>query len=156
MGTGLDLTKAEAADLASYLYRELCALIAAVHVLGREGVAELEDRLDRLPASLEAGWSSTSGTYHHLDRDLHICPGGSQLAQGQGEFEATIGRTFDPPARLLVRSYGVEGEPHDLAVGSMAGRPWQGEVERLGERLPVVWNRGPRQPEAYSRIDRIR
>jgi len=159
-GQGLDLTKAETADLASYLCGELTALTQAARALGRDDeVALFEGRLDRLRASLDPAWSSASASYHHLDRDLHLSPAGALLAQGQGEFEAAIGRTFDPPARLVVRSYGVEGEPHDLVV-EIHGRDAHGKarVERLGEEsFQWFWNRGTATSEtAFTRIDRIK
>ena len=158
-GQGLDVSKAETADLAAYLYRELAALIEAARVLGREEGPALQARRAKLRESVEAAWSPSSASYHHQDRDLHFSAGGAQLAQGQGEFEAAVTRTFDPPVRVVARSYGVEGERHNIVV-EVHGRGPRGRlrVERLTEEdFQWFWNRGTATSQrAYSRIDRIK
>jgi len=92
-GQGLDLTKAETPDLASYLYRECLSLIQAAEVLGRRDVVPgLAERAERLRAAVEGAWSDRSRSYHHRDRDLHVSPGGALLGEGAGEFRLRLDR----------------------------------------------------------------
>jgi hypothetical protein len=158
-GQGLDLAKAETPDLASYLHRELTSLIEASRLLEAGDIPGLEARRTALRAALESSWNPETACYCHRDRDVHATPRGGALGSGQGEFELAPGREFDPPVRVLVRSYGVEGESHRVEV-EIHGRGPQGKarVERLGEdEFQWFWNRGTATSDlAFSRIERIR
>jgi hypothetical protein len=158
-GQGLDLAKAETPDLASYLYRELSSLIEAARLLGAGDLPTLEARRRALRAALEASWNPETASYHHRDRETHETPRGAALGSGQGEFDLALNREFAPPVRVLVRSYGVEGESHRVEV-EIHGRGPQGRarVERFGEdHFQWFWNRGTATSDrAFSRIERIK
>ncbi|MEW6569021.1 MAG: hypothetical protein AB1449_12815 [Chloroflexota bacterium] len=144
-GQGLDLTKAETPDLASYLYRECLALIEAAEVLDRnEVIPNLEQRAERLRQAVEASWSEETATYHHLDRDVHGSPAGVLLGQGHGEFKLRLEQEFSPAVRILLRCQGPEAEAHALNV-MIRGRAVRSRS--ASERLTTLdfqwfWDRG--------------
>ncbi len=159
-GQGLDLTKAETPDLASYLYRECLSLIEAADVLGRrDAVHRLTARAEHLRAAVEASWSDRTAIYHHRDRDLHVSPGGALLGEGRGDFTLRLERQFEPGARMLLRCRGPEAEAADLNI-SIWGRTAQGRSVR--ERLTKpgcrwFWGRGSATSEhAYASVREIR
>ncbi len=158
-GQGLDITKAETPDLASYLYRECQSLIEAARLLGKpEEAARLAGWSDRLRQAVEASWSDESACYRHVDRDAHQSPAGEVLGKGEGQFVLDVGRRFDPPVRVLVRSKGAEGQSHAVQV-HIQGRGPQGRsrLERLTERdFQWFWDRGTATSDkAYAEISRV-
>ncbi len=158
-GQGLDITKAETPDLAAYLYREARALTAMASVLQEpEPVERLQARMARLQEAMEAAWSDERACYHHLDRDLHTATPGLRLGEGKGEFVLEVKRTFDPPARILIRSRGTEGLSHAVQVFLHGrGRRGRGRVERLTERrFQWFWVFGTATSEkTYAELERI-
>ena len=158
-GQGLELTKAETPDLASYLYRECTSLIEIARLLDRLAVIQpLVARAERLRQTVEHSWYEVTSSYHHLDRDLHLSPHGHRLGDGRGQFTLAVQRSFDPPARVLIRSHGIEGLSHAVQV-LIHGREEKGRsrVERLNERdFQWFWDRGTSTSEnTYAEIEKI-
>jgi hypothetical protein len=144
-GQGLDIAKAETADLAAYLTVECRAVIRIADALGRKDViAALTPRLDALTQAAERTWSDEDASYHHQDRDLHRVVAGEVLGRGRGEYVLHVDRGFDPPARLLVRVGASEGVSHAIQA-LIYGRDSMGEerMERLTERhFQWFWDYG--------------
>jgi glycogen debranching enzyme len=163
-GQGLDISKAETPDLIAYLYAESQALLAISEVIERnEGVERITARADGLRQALEKAWSDKSALYHHLDRDLHepVSPSSQKkavLGKGKGNFTVEIGRTFDPPIRVLVRSKGIEDQSHAIKV-FIHGRGQKGRrrVEKLTEsNFRWFWEFGTATSDrTYAEIERI-
>ncbi len=106
---GFDISYVEAVDLAAYLYNEGRALIAIAEVLDQKGVtAVIEERMEALKMRLDAGWSESSQSYRHVDRDSHAFHGGLQLVRRRGVSKTKLDRRIEPPARLLLR---LKGDP---------------------------------------------
>jgi Mannosylglycerate hydrolase MGH1-like glycoside hydrolase domain len=122
----LDPRVAETVDLACALYRETQALLAIAVALGREDLTdELEQHAGRLRGAVEQAWSDATGCYHDVDRDTHRSPAGGRQATLRGRQRQLIGRSYDPPARLIVVCRSLEAEAHGLQVvlrGRAAGR----------------------------------
>lgn len=158
-GQGLDISKAETADLASYLYRDCLSVIRIARLVGKpEAVAMWEQRAKGLREAVEASWSDETSSYHHRDRDLHISPAGELLGKGRGAFTVEVNRDFDPPVRVLVRSRGVEGGAQAAKV-LIHGKGQRGRhrVERLsGRKFQWFWEFGTATSEKASKaIERV-
>jgi hypothetical protein len=135
-GQGLDITKAETPDLASYLYREHHSLMQMAEELHLdEHIPSLEKRLSSLKLSVEGMWSEECQLYRYRDRDIHHSPMGERLGSGKGEFSIPVERTFHEPVRILIRSVGTDGLRHNAKV-FIHGRGKRGRhrVEQLRER----------------------
>jgi len=135
-GQGLDITKAETPDLASYLYRELQSLIKIAEELHlEESVPTLEKRAASLREFVEGTWSEKRFLYRYRDRDVHHSPKGEGLGSGRGEFSISVDRTFEEPVRVQVQSVGSEGLKHHVKV-FIHGRGKRGRhrVEQLREK----------------------
>ncbi len=158
-GQGLDVRTAETPDLAAYLYREASALQAMCEVLGeREQLPALEMRAEALCDSLERSWSEAQAGYLHLDRELHHSAEGEQLGQGQGRFTLEVGREFDPPTRVVVRSRarGAASPALRVLIRGIASNGRR-RVGRL-DRSAFSWFSGlgtATSALAFRRIDRI-
>lgn len=158
-GQGLDITLAESPDLAAYLYRECQSLIQIAAVLQEDRYrATLEARRDKLREAVEASWSQDTLSYHYIDRDLHVTSVGELLGSGRGQFTLEVGRTFDPPVRILVRSEGEEGLSHAVKVFIHGrGRRGRSRVEKLTERrFQWFWEFGTSNSDKhYVEIERV-
>jgi hypothetical protein len=158
-GQGLDITKAETPDLASYLYREHHSLIQMAKELHLdEQVQSLEERLSSLRESVGGMWSEESSLYCYRDRDAHHSPKGEKLGSGKGEFSIPVERTFNEPIRILMRTVGTNGLRHNIKV-FIHGRGKRGRhrVEQLRERQ-FQWfaNIGTATSEkTYVEVERI-
>ncbi len=158
-GQGMDITKAETPDLASYLYRECQALLAMARELDEaEEVAQLEARGERLKAAVEACWNEGTSAYQLLDRELHACVEGMKLGEGKGSFSIDVGQFFNPQVRVQVRCIGPETLPHPVKV-FIHGRGSRGRhrVERIGNQdFQWFWKHGTVTSEkTYAEIERI-
>jgi hypothetical protein len=156
-GQGLDISKAETPDLASYLYAECQALLCMARQLGREGLLPLlEERCLRLAGGVEASWSQARHTYQHIDRDMHVSPQGGKLGRGKGAFRLTIDETFDQPLRVLLRINGPEEKAHNCRV-SIRGRGKRGRsgTEKIApRRFQWFWDHGTATSEkTYHKIE---
>jgi hypothetical protein len=158
-GQGLDLTLAETPDLASYLYRECLSLCAAGTLLGRtEVLASLQERAARLRQAVEATWSESTFSYQHRDRDLHVTPSGEVLGKGTGSFRLRLGRSFDPPVRVIARCTGPETQTGPIRVLiDGRGRRSRGRIERLTAReFQWFWDRGTAtSAKVYQQIEAV-
>lgn len=158
-GQGLDISCAETPDLASYLLRELEALLEIGRLLDQpDDAPTLEQRQDRLRPAIERGWSESANCYLPVDRDLHQAFSGSSLGRGKGEFGLEIDREFDPPERVVARARGPdEASPKLHLFIHGKGRTNRKRVERLTQRK-FHWFAGigsVTTPRSYSQIDRI-
>jgi hypothetical protein len=158
-GQGLDLRKAETPDLATYLVKDHRALIAIAMELGAEKEAhQLQERADQLSDQIQATWSEDTNVYHHRDRDLNMSMPGGSLGKGVGSFSLQVGRDFDPPVRILVRSEGEEGASHAIKVFLHGkGRTHRKRIERMTEyRFQWFWDFGTATSEkTYTSLDRF-
>lgn len=158
-GQGLDISKAETPDLASYLVRECRALQILAAALDRKEVrTKLEERIAHLSSAVEGSWSNERKLYSHVERDLHGRMAGERLGSGKGEFTLDVERTFDTPVRVLIRSRGEEGKSHAVKVFIHGrGRRGPAGVERLTEyRFQWFWEFGTATSErTYAGIERI-
>jgi len=159
-GQGLEISKAETPDLASYLYRECHSLIQIAEELERPNlIPPLRERMQHLAQAVEASWSEATDCYHHSDRDFHVTAQGELLGRGRGAFKLDIGRSFDPPVRVLVRAQGPEENSQKVKV-ALRGHPAQGgrlRVHRLAHGdFRWFWERGAMtSPEAYATIKNV-
>ena len=135
-GQGLDITKAETPDLASYLYRECCSLLAIARTLQREDlISKMETRVEQLRQAVEATWSEEKSIYQHIDRDTHISTPGEILGSGHGEFTLEVHRVFPQPVRILIRATSKEIHTHAVQAFIYGrGRRGRHRVERLQEQ----------------------
>lgn len=158
-GQGLDITRVETPDLASYLYRECQSLIQIAGELHHdEQIPPLQERADRLRQIIEAMWSEDGSIYRYRDRDVHHCPKGEVLGSGSGEFSIPVEKIFDEPVRIVIRSVGQEGLGHTAKI-FIHGRGKRGRhrVEQLREKH-FRWfsNLGTATSEkTYVEIERI-
>lgn len=156
-GQALDISKAETPDLAAYLLRESQSLVELAEVLG-EDTADLYGRQAKLMELAQIGWSERDAIFHAIDRDLHKSIRGQFLGRGRGEFIKEIGKEFDPPVRVLIRSIGKEDQSHAIQVFIHGkGRTKRDRVERLTEAR-FQWFQGlgsTTTDKTYSSIDRI-
>jgi hypothetical protein len=114
---GLDIALAETPDLASYLYREIGALVEIGSVLDQtERETDLISRQMLLWEVIERTWSDKQRCYLSQDRDLNLTVPGSRLAIGEGESEIDVARKFKPPVRALFRIQGEEKEKRGLKI----------------------------------------
>jgi hypothetical protein len=158
-GQGLDITKAETPDLASYLYREHLSLIQMAEELHLdEDVQPLQERLSSLREFVEGMWSNESSLYRYRDRDDHHSPSGEMLGSGRGEISIPVDRTFNQPVRILIRTIGLSGLKHNVKV-FIHGRGQRGRhrVEQLREKhFQWFTNIGSATSEkTYIEIERI-
>jgi hypothetical protein len=159
-GLGLEICKAETPDLASYLYRECHSLVRIAEELERPDlVPALQERMQRIVEAVEGSWSEATDSYHHRDRDFHGTVQGKLLGRGRGAFKLEVGKTYDPPARVLVRAQGPEGESQKVKV-TLRGKPAQGgrlRVQRLVHAdFQWFWERGATtSPGAYATIKNV-
>ena len=103
-GQGLDITKAESPDLASYLYRECGALIQIANLLQeQEVVPGLRKHRQQLREAVENSWGNRNSSYHHVDRETHTINPGKKLGSGKGDFTISVEKIFEQPIRLLIR-----------------------------------------------------
>lgn len=158
-GQGLDISKVETPNLASFLFRESCSLINMANLLQVEGVIpSLEAKRDHLREAVEASWSENTFSYHHVDRDQHCSVPGERLGQGKGEFTVELERLFDPPVRVLIRSSGPEGQSHAIKVFIHGrGRRGRSRIEKLNENcFQWYWVFGTSTSDkTYAEIERI-
>jgi hypothetical protein len=123
---GVDIRAAETVDLACALIRETDALLAMAAALAREDLRpELDDHARELRRAVEASWSEATGSYHTVDRDTHRSTAGGHLATLRGPQRHTVGRSFDPAARLVIVCRCAEAEARGLQVvvrGKAEGR----------------------------------
>jgi hypothetical protein len=158
-GQGLEISKAETPDLASYLYRESRALQAMARCLGREELLpDLKSRADYLREAIEESWSEKKSCYQHRDRNTHITVKGKALGKGKGEFILKLDRSFDDPVRILVRVVGKEELSRRATVFVHGrGRRGRGGVERISDsKFQWFWNYGTATSErTYCRIEKI-
>ncbi|OGO16593.1 MAG: hypothetical protein A2Z14_11555 [Chloroflexi bacterium RBG_16_48_8] len=158
-GQGLDITKVETPDLASYLYRECQSLIRAAKELHLdEHIPPLEERVGSIQKFVDGMWSDEGSLYRYRDRDVHHSPKGEKLGSGSGEFSIPVERTFPGPVRIVIQSMGQEGLKHSAKV-FIHGRGGQGRhrVEQLREKH-FQWfsNIGTATSEkSYVEIERI-
>jgi hypothetical protein len=158
-GQGAELRLAETPDLLAFLVREVKALLAIATELGRqEEQPELLAWLSELERLADRCWSEASGCYLPLDRELHVSAAAQKLGRGRGEFTRRVGKSYDPPVRVLVRVLGDGSAPHPVQVFIHGrGRTPQRRVERIsGRRFQWFDGLGTATTEKlYSRIDRI-
>jgi hypothetical protein len=158
-GQGLDISKTETPDLASYLIRECRAMSAMAGALGREEVqAVFEGRIEVLDECVSRSWSEARVVYSHVERELHGAIAGERLGSGRGEFELEVDRSFDTPVRVLIRSRGEEGLSHAIKVFIHGrGRRGPAGTERLTEyRFQWFWDFGTATSEkTYAGVERI-
>ncbi len=158
-GQGLDITKVETPDMASYLYRECQSLIQIAKELHlEEHLPFLEERVSSIKGFVEDMWSAEGSLYRYRDRDVHHSPSGEKLGSGMGEFSIPVERNFKEPVRILIRSVGTEGVKHAVKV-FIHGRGKRGRhrVEQLREKH-FQWfsNIGTATSEkTYVEIERI-
>lgn len=158
-GQGLDISKAEAPDLASYLYRECGALIQIAYLLQEhDAVPLLEEHRQRLRDAVENSWSDRDTSYHYVDRDTHSINAGKKLGSGKGEFTISVEKTFDQPIRLLIRCRGKAEKPPPIKL-FIHGRGLRGKarVERM-KASHFQWFSGfgtATSDKAYKEIERI-
>ena len=158
-GQGLDITKAETPDLASYLYRECGALIQIASLLQEhDAVPRLSEHRQRLRDAVEASWSDRDSSYHHVDRDVHLSTPGKKLGSGKGDFTLSIEKTFKQPIRLLIRCRGKADKPPPIKLfihgRGMRGRP---RIEQIKARH-FQWFSGfgtATSDKTYKVIERI-
>ena len=158
-GQGLDITKAETPDLASYLYRESLSLIRMAKELQMdEHIPGLTARADLIRRSVEETWSDERALYRFRDRDTHNVNKGEVLGSGQGEFVIRVDRTFDEPVRLVFRAVGQEGQKR-TAKAFIHGRGSRGRhrVEQIrGKDFQWFSNTGTVTSDTtYMEIERI-
>jgi hypothetical protein len=156
-GQALDISKAETPDLAAYLTCECHALVKVADTLGHSS-SELSERHAQLRKVANRGWSEDQAIFQPIDRDLHHVISGKLLGKGRGEFTREVGKEFDPPVRVLVKSKGGETQSHAIQVFIHGkGRTKRDRVERLTERR-FQWFQGlgsTTTDKTYSYIDRI-
>jgi hypothetical protein len=100
---GVDITTAESPSLCAFLYRECHSLInIAAQIQRTEKSSYLEKVSDRLRNLAETLWSDESCAYIYRDRDTHVSPKETMLAQQNGAGSLELGLYFDQPVRLLV------------------------------------------------------
>jgi hypothetical protein len=158
-GQGLDVTKAETPDLASYLYRECQSLILIVKELHlEENIQSLQERLASIKGFVEDMWTDESSLYRYRDRDVHHASSGERLGSGVGEFSIPVDRIYSDPVRILVRSIGPEAVKHNAKIFIHGrGRRGRHRVEQLREKH-FQWfsNIGNATSEkTYMEIERI-
>jgi hypothetical protein len=158
-GQGLDISKVETPNLASFLFRECCSLIHMADLLEvKDVIPSLEAKREHLREAVEASWSEDTFSYHHVDRDQHCAVSGEVLGKGKGEFIVELDRLFDPPARVLVRSSGPEDQSHAIKVFIHGrGRRGRSRIEKLNERcFQWYWVFGTSTSDkTYAEIERI-
>jgi len=158
-GQGLDISKAETPDLASYLYRETISLIfMAKELQNDEPLSLLTNRADQLRQSVNETWSDTRSLYQFRDRDAHNTTKGEELGSGHGEFVIRVERTFDAPVRLVFKAIGQEGQKR-IAKAFIHGRGSRGRhrVEQIrGKDFQWFSNNGTATSSTtYTEIERI-
>lgn len=158
-GQALDISKAETPAMGAYLLRECESMIQIAEVIDRkDSIRGLERRVASLSRSLDSSWSEDTLAYSYIDRDLHISVPGEDLGKGKGEFDLTIQRTFDPPVRLQVRSFGPESSSPKLRVLIHGkGRRGRSRVEKLTpRRFQWFWGMGTASSEkTYAEIEKV-
>lgn len=132
---GLDIRTAESAALNACLYRESQVLISMAHVLGQTTfIPELQTRAAMLQAALQTAWDEQQAAFFDQDRDTHDIRPPEWLGERLGSGEFHLQRSFDIPARLLIRVQ-TNGEttrrPQVFIHGSSASG--QHRVERIGD-----------------------
>jgi hypothetical protein len=159
-GQGLEISKAETQDLASYLYRECQSLILIAEALDRPDlVPALRSRMERLSEAVEASWSEDGACYRHMDRDHHISPQGELLGSEHGSFRLEINKDFEPPVRVLVKVTGPESDAHKMKA-TLRGKPVEGGRLRVyhmpREAFRWFWERGAAtSPVAFQSVKSI-
>lgn len=164
-GQAADISLAESPDLASYLYRELKALIKMAHTLDRdEDTPPLAARADMIRIAVEAMWNEQTASYHYVDIETHESPVGYMLGSSGGHatpdiLSHTINRKFNPAARVLVKvTAPKEAEPQQVTV-TIHGRGRRGRhrVEVLPpRRMTWYWGIGSvTSDKVYAEIEAV-
>ena len=132
---GADLAVAESPALCSLLYQECRALIQIAGILGRpEPVPALQSLADHLALVVENAWDEQTSTYYYWDRDSHQSPAEEWLGERTGPGTIQVERTFEQPARLLLRIKTLQGvtiRPRIIIHGDNPSG--QHRIERLND-----------------------
>ncbi len=156
---GADITRAEAPDLAGYLYRECNALSRIAARLGWPADPALEGRAATLKAAVEAMWRDDTASYHYVDRDSHTVTRGELLAAGRGNLVADVHRRFQPSARIVVKALGPRDARPEMVV-TLSGRGPRGRhrVETLKRSSQIQWYFGVGtavSDKLYAELERV-
>jgi hypothetical protein len=158
-GQGLDISKAETPDLASYLYRESLSLIHIAEVLDRVDIIDhLQGIAETLHSAVAQRWSPEEWIYRPQDRDTHFSTAGEELGSGEGAFLVELEREFDHPVRILIRSHGDQNLSRKIEVFIHGrGQPGRHRVERLRQSdFQWFWGIGTATSDkTYLEVERI-
>ncbi len=142
---GVDIDTAESPALCAMLYQECQALLAMAGVLGEIGTQPiLQSSAERLRTAIDIGWDEAKGTYLYWDRDTHLSPYETMLAEQTGSGRIQLDQEFQHPVRLQVRIYSeMETKPQATIFIHGESASGQHRVERLeAERLRWYPGRG--------------
>jgi hypothetical protein len=162
-GQAADITLAESPDLASYLYRELKALIKMAHTLDKdEDTPPLAARADMIRIAVDAMWNERTASYHYVDIETHESPGGFELGSSVAQADIVryeVNRKFNPSARVLVKITGPKNaEPQQVTV-TIHGRGRRGRhrIEIMQpRRMTWYWGIGSvTSDKVYAEIESV-
>ena len=101
---GVEASVVESPALCAMLARECQSLIKIARLIGQEqALEELQARIARLSAAVEAAWDDQAACYRYWDRDAHNSPPLVVLGERQGPGVLEINREFDQPLRPVLR-----------------------------------------------------
>ncbi|MFN2149312.1 MAG: MGH1-like glycoside hydrolase domain-containing protein [Anaerolineales bacterium] len=159
-GQGLEISKVERPDLATYFFAECTALAAIAQVIGEDrDIPWLQSACHTIRGELESVWSEKAAIFHSRDRDLDRPLEGERLGRQKGTFRLDLKQDFEEPVRLLLRTFGEESAAKNLTVAIQGkGRTHRKMVEEFTyRRYQWFWKMGCVTAEKLAtRLDAVR